>query len=900
MSIGRVQSIGNVLHEAARRDPFAIAILGPGRTPVTYRSLCGALDGVRAALNRAGFGRGDRVALVVPDGPEMAVAALAVASCCVCVPLNPSYKANEYDDYLTDLKLSALVIEAHLDTPARRAAQLGGIPVIDLVPIQDAGAGLFTLTSRREGFVRKAGMAEPHETAFVMQSSGTTGRSKRIPVSHVNLWFRYSSRLTSLRLTASDRVLNLMRLYHGSGLQTLLAALAAGGSAVCPPGPDVDGFFAWLAEYRPTWYAAPPPTHRAIVARAATNRGTIADCSLRFIRSSSGALSSQLQKDVEAVFGVPVLPAYGMTESGVVCSSPLPPGRAKPGSVGVPVGPELAIMDDAGAMVPTGSVGEVVIRGPAVFDGYEDDPQATAAAFRDGWFRTGDLGILDADGYVFLKGRIKDVINHGGQKVSPREVEDRLAEHPDVGEAVVFPLPHPTLGEDVAAAVVLRSGMTTAEDALRQFVAVGLANFKVPCRVLTVDDIPKSPNGKVNRQALADHFRGLLATPSATPEDPYEKTLAGIWAEELEVDRVGVRDNFFELGGDSLRVTRMCARVQAATGRALSVATVYNSPTVAQLAAVLRRGGDANRSSSFLVPIQAEGSRPPLFCMHSRWGYSDDYTPLALRLGPDQPVYGLQARGFDGAEPSHTSIGEMAVQYVQEIRALFPSGPYLLCGYSSAGVLAWEMAQLLRAQGQQVALLALLDANLHLDPALVPERVAALQVYRRRTQRHLDVLRTLPPREGLAYVLNRLAARRRRDESAGHPRPAPDPWHRPTQLRSLQAFLQTHGAARRAYRPRAYPGPITLFLARQPRDDVDLRRDPRLPGRLAAGPVEIHEVSGNHATFLQEPRARGLAKILRKCIDRAIGSAANLDPYRGSSPEPMTSNDRAGQTAPSP
>jgi oxalate---CoA ligase len=892
---GPAQSIGELLRDAARRHPHAVAITAPNRVPVTYESLLRALDEVRAALNRAGIGRGDRVALVVPDGPEMAVASLAVAASAVCVPLNPAYRANEYDLYLANLQASALMVEANLDSPARGAAQRFNIPIIDLIPSQDPGAGLFTLTTQREGVAIKDRFAAPHETAFVLHTSGTTDRSRRIPLSHANLWFRIWSRVAMLELTAHDRCLNLMRLHHGSGLNSVLTMLWAGGSAVCPPGPDVDAFFAWLAEYQPTWYAAPPPTHRAILARAADHRATIARHTLRFIRSSSGALSPQLQREIEDTFGVPVVQACGTTESGGVCCNPLPPRRRKPGSVGVPLlRSEVAIMNGTGAMVPPGTVGEVVIRGPAVFEGYEDDPEATAAAFRAGWYRTGDLGMLDVDGYLFLKGRIKDLINRGGEKVSPREIEDRLIEYPAVAEAVVFPLPHPTLGEDVAAAVVLHPGRTAAEADLRQFVALSFADFKVPCRVVVVDEIPKSPTGKVRRQALAEHFRSLLAISSVAPEDPLEEALTRIWAEELEIAHVGVHDNFFELGGDSLRVTRMCARAQATTGRALSVATVYRWPTVAQLTKVLQEEGDTNRSFPSLVPIRAAGSRPPLFCMHSRWGYADDYTPLALRLGPEQPVYGLQARGTDGIQSPHTRIEDMGTQYVQEIRAFFPRGPYLLCGYSSAGGLAWEIAQQLHAQGQRVALLALLDASLYQNPALVPDRVPVLQFNRRRTQLHVDALRELAPRDRLAYVLEHLKARGRRRASAGPLMTAEEEQLRSQLTPALLALMETHRAARRAYRPRPYPGPVTVFLARQPW--VNLRYDPRLPGRLAAGPVEIHEVPGDHSTLIKEPHVRILAKTLRECIDRAIepGQQPRSTPRLLFALRPGPSHDRVG------
>lgn len=755
---------------------------------------------------------------------------------------------------------------------------------MQLMPERDAEAGLFTLRSEEAVGSARCESASSADIALVLYTSGTTARPKRVPLTHANLWARAQQRITALELTERDRCLNMMPLYHDSGLQMAFATLASGGTVLCPPRFDPEVFFAWLDEFHPTWYSAVPTVQAAVLSRAEHSRDGLNRCGLRFIRVGTGSLAPQVLDEVERVFAAPVIQTYGMTEVGTICSHPMPPRLRKPGSVGVPAGPAVAIIDERGAHLPAGAIGEVVVRGPNVFCGYEDDPVATAAAFCDGSFRTGDLGVLDADGYLFLKGRLKDLINRGGEKVPPPEVEDRLAQHLAVAEAAAFAVAHPTLGEDVAAAVVLREGARATEQDLRQFVALRLAAFKVPSRVLVVDEIPKGPTGKVRRQDLAEHFSALLTIPFVAPGDPFEEALARIWAEELGTDHVGVHDNFFELGGDSLRATRMCARVQAVTGRGLSLATVFRFPTIAQLAKVPPQEGATNRSASSLVAIQINGSRPPLLCLHTMWGHVSDYYSLARHLGPDQPVYGLQAKGIDGTETPPTRIEDMAAQYVQDIRSCFPSGPYLLCGYSAGGLVAWEVAQQLLAQGQRVALLALLDAGLYANPALVPERVSPFPVFFQRIQGHVDALGESSSRDRLAYISRRLKARWRRRASAGvlpalagseaeSPQSPATELIEPTAATSVtrKALVEVHRAARRAYLPRQYPGPVTVFLARELW--VDVRRDPRLPGRLAAGPVEIHRVSGTHYTFMAEPRVRVTAKSLRGCIDKAIEPA---------------------------
>ena len=300
--------------------------------------------------------------------------------------------------------------------------------------------------------------------------------------------------------------MNVMPLFHIHGLMAAtLAPLSAGGSIFCTPGFNALRFFAWLDEARPTYYTAVPTMHQAILSRARGNREILERARLRFVRSSSSSLPPQVMAELEEVFGAPVVEAYAMTEAAhqMTCN-PLPPGERKPGTVGVAAGPEVLIMDAAGALLPAGSVGEVVIRGTNVTDGYENNPEANATAFSDGWFRTGDQGVMDGEGYLTITGRLKEIINRGGEKISPREVDDVLMDHPAVQQVVTFAVPHPKLGEEVAAAVVLREGMDATPQDVRDFAMTRLAAFKCPKTVVILDEIPKGPTGKLQRIGLAD------------------------------------------------------------------------------------------------------------------------------------------------------------------------------------------------------------------------------------------------------------------------------------------------------------------------------------------------------------------------------------------------------------
>jgi acyl-CoA synthetase (AMP-forming)/AMP-acid ligase II len=340
---------------------------------------------------------------------------------------------------------------------------------------------------------------------MVLHTSGTTSRPKIVPLSQANLCASAQHIARTLAFTGADRGLNIMPLFHIHGLIAgVLTPLSAGSMVFCTPGFNALKFFAWMDEARPTWYTAVPTMHQTILSRASKSADVIARHPLRFIRSSSSSIPPQVIREMEEVFGAPLIESYGMTEAThQMASNPLPPAVRKPGSVGVAAGPEVAIMGEDGTLLPRGATGEIVIRGPNVTAGYENNPKANADAFTHGWFRTGDQGMMDEDGYVTLTGRLKEIINRGGEKISPREVDEILMDHPAVAQVVCFGMPHPKLGEEVAAAVVLREGQSATERDLQAFVASRAAEFKVPKKILVMDEIPKGATGKLQRIGLA-------------------------------------------------------------------------------------------------------------------------------------------------------------------------------------------------------------------------------------------------------------------------------------------------------------------------------------------------------------------------------------------------------------
>ncbi len=588
-----------LLRTQADQTPDSIAIAAPGRSTLTYGALIDRINKLIRLLREKGLDKQDRIAIVLPNGPEMAVAFLGLTAFATSAPLNPTYTEEEFGYYLTDLKVSTLMVQSGVSTPATTAAKARGISVMELSPVMDAPAGTFVF---EDGPSESGALeyARAGDTAILLHTSGTTARPKIVPLSQQNICTSALNVKASLKLTPADRCLNIMPLFHIHGLVgALLSSLAAGASVVCTPGFYATRFFQWMKESRPTWYTAVPTMHQAILGQAAANHEVIEACPLRFIRSCSASLPCPLMTELESTFNSPVVEAYGMTEAAhQITSSPLPPLKRKPGSVGISAGNETAIMDHDGEILAAGEIGEIVIRGQSLTAGYERDREANDQAFVDGWFRTGDQGFLDGDGYLFIQDRLKEIIKRGGENISPREIEAVLLDHPAVAQAVAFAVPDRRLGEEIASVVVLEEGASISEQQLREYVAARLAPFKTPRRVLFRDDLPKGPTGKIQRIGLserlglrADSFgRAIPAAehrPFTAPRTAVEESLAAIWTEVLGLEHISTFDNFLDLGGDSMSATMIASRVSRDLLLKLPLLSFFEAPNIAAQAMII-------------------------------------------------------------------------------------------------------------------------------------------------------------------------------------------------------------------------------------------------------------------------------------------------------------------------
>ncbi|MEH2257825.1 acyl--CoA ligase [Nostoc sp.] len=479
------------------------ALVTPDGRSLTYKQLRENVIGLVSQLNSFGLKRGERIAIAMTNGSPMAITFLAAALCGTAAPLNPKYKQEEFAFYYQDTQAKALITLS--EGPEAAIASVTPDMMLINAKVNTDGTLSFELVKTGSQPAESSNPVAPNadDLAMILHTSGTTSRPKRVPIRHRNLIASASNLISAYSLTAADTTLCLMPLFHVHGLVgCLLATLASGGTLVCPNGFNALEFWKLVDTYKPTWYSAAPTMHQTILARASRNLEIVKANRFRFIRSSSASLPPIIIEQLEATLNAPVVESYSMTEaSHLMTTNPLPPKVRKPSTVGYGFGVEVGIMDSEGNLLSKGSLGEVVIKAPNVIDGYENNPEANATAFVNGWFRTGDQGAVDADGYLRLTGRIKELINRGGEKISPLEVDDVLLRHPAVAEALAFAVPHKSLGEDIHAAVVLKA--EAGEKELLAHCATMLADFKVPKQIHILDQLPRGATGKLQRLAMA-------------------------------------------------------------------------------------------------------------------------------------------------------------------------------------------------------------------------------------------------------------------------------------------------------------------------------------------------------------------------------------------------------------
>src|SRR5665213_1039560 len=699
----------SAIADCAESNPNAPALIEPNGLTLNYSELRTQLTAVGRRLEQAGIGSRDTVCILLPQGVRQVLAVAGVLNYCICVPLQPRTIVTEVKAAIGQVAAAALIVSPEFEMEAEAGLDMG---LIVLVAHKDQSPQDWKI--RRPLLSRKPS-ARNSDAVLLLLTSATTTTHKLVPLSASNLDAGAVARRNSLRLTASDRMLLMTSLSHKIGIGTTLAQFLAKGSIIATGGFDHASYLHWLHDLKPTWYDCAPTVHQAAFVELMRSPPQ-APVSLRFLQSAGAPLPVDVRKGLEQLLRIPVFNDYGMTEACAIATDALLSDSRVPNSLGRTCGMEISIMHASGELLPAGEEGEIVVRGPAVFSGYQDDADANRSAFQDGWFRTGDQGLLDVDGNLFLTGRLKEMINRGGEKISPSEVDAAILSHPMVVDAAAFAVPHRTLGEDVACAVVLRdegqSGVNAHE--LRHFAAQRLAAFKVPHHIHFVDEIPRGELGKPQRWVLSERFSEKRATPPSAAEviqhlhedGIFFEVLHEIWARILDRDDLGFNEDFFEAGGDSLAAVNMLAEIDQRFGCQTSAwaASFLDEPTLENLVVLVGnpatpRPNPGDPSDIRIFPVRKSGTCEELFCLPTEGHEGLYFRRLATHLAGKmdlsivRPVNTFHNIGLFSIEREGKEVAKVIRRAQQE-------GPYFVGGYCYGGVIAVEAARQLASEGQ--------------------------------------------------------------------------------------------------------------------------------------------------------------------------------------------------------
>lgn len=850
-------SIGARLDCWAERTPTAPAILDIDGQTLSFAELHAARQSLAVQLRDVDIAPGDHVAVLMANGPELAITMLGIVSFATCLPLDPSLTAANMAELTQRGRAVAIVCDADNVAMAAEVARRTCVPVLRVSPTDMFGhlAVSGEQPARSDGRPPSLTVPTGDHIAVLIATSGTTGRPKIIPLRHRHVLASAAALASAQQLQPTDRALAIVPFWFGQGfVSTLVASLAVGGSVVCARAMMPEQFDHWLGVVQPTWYTAPPSMHAHLVAVTGDSRSTY---TLRFIRAAGSVLSEDVRHALEARFGAPVIDVYGLTEALGLAATPFAPQPRPAGSVGLPTSTtEVRVVDAGGRAVDRGVTGEIIVRGPMVADGYFDDEVETAARFRDGWLHTGDVGMQDDAGFVFVAGRAGDLINHAGQKVSPSEVEAVLLTHPAVADVAVCAVAHTVHGHDVAAGVVVRSGHQVTPRELRQFASGELAPWKLPSTIVFVDALPRTSSGKVLRSQLAEVVGRSQSTARTSPVSeppitPVEQVVAEIFARHLK-KTVSRHDDFFSCGGDSLRAMQVVEDIRDALGQALKVSTVYRWPTVAELSEEVERW----RARAVGMPVKSVAPARTTFV---KLFYPSNLDGIADELGHDIDIVDIVVPEQVILDGSRHTVESLAAGCIADLDAVRPSGPLVLAGHSFAALIAFEAAVQLRATRRDVLALVIVDGS---APGVSYGR--AQRVFG-RMRFHVTQMAGMSALSAVRHGVTKLGVALR--EWGGEfvlrvsrvlQRPVPG------AITNIITYSRTLS---NAYEPRAFDGPVLVIRATHShpgtRDDqiTDLGWAPHVTGKLRVVGVE-----GDHESILVGSRARIIADHIKELL----------------------------------
>jgi amino acid adenylation domain-containing protein len=840
------------------RTPNAEAVEHSGQQ-LTYRELNDRANQLAQFLRKRGVAPESKVGICLRRSLELPVALLAVLKAGgVCVPLDPAYPRERLAYMLEDSQTALVLTQPGL-----------------LAEVTDFDAEIVNLDSTWNSFSQESrenvhSGVTPDNLAYVIYTSGSTGKPRGVLLTHRGFVNHNTASVGLFGLSPADRMAQFASISFDIAVEEIFPTWISGGTLVVreeDASLAVGDFLGWVRDKRVTALDLPTAYWHELVGELSESKLRLPD-SLRMVivggeKASSAALSAWRKFAGPRVRWVNT---YGPTETSVIVTA-FEPKNSEGIPAVLPIGRPIAntkihILDGNLQPLPVGLPGDLYVSGPGLARGYLNRSEITAEKFIADPFsgepgarmyKTGDVARYLPNGEIEFAGRTDDQVKIRGYRVELKEIEAVLESHPGVREMVVMARENEA-GEKILVAYVVPSReQTPTGSELRAHLKQKLPHYMVPAAFVLLETMPKTPNGKVDKRAMPAPTSADYAEVHeyVAPTDEIETRMAQIWATILGKDRIGIRDNFFELGGHSLLAARLMHRIEQAFGQRLPLAALLQSPTIEQLSTLLRQEGGAAAWSS-LVAIQAEGSRPAFFCVHGVGGNVLGFRDLARHLGSDQPFYALQPEGLDGKRPCLTSVTEMAVSYLREIRRVQPEGPYHIGGYSFGGLVAYEMAQQLHAQDQEVALLALFDTY----PGKVETRGSQLKN-----------LFKLPLKEQAAFILKKgtfvMMTLRKRLELQMLPRP-------------LRNVRQACSRAAGGYDVQPYSGQVTLFRVKE--KSVGSLNDPyAIWWRVAAGGVDLREISGDHLSLLKEPQVRLLAEQLSSALERSTSESSLVE-----------------------
>ena len=860
--------ITDYLFTAASSNPESPAIYLPDANFITYKQLTDQINKLSLELVEGGFKNGNRIAILMPHCLEAVLAFYAATFIATAVPLNPNSSAEELKKYITLAKVNAIIVKEGYSSVVKQISVEMAIPLI-LMKLNDKGNFQFAF----DGIISQENdncINQECDIAVVLFTSGTTSTPKVVPLTHANLIKTVDTTIEIFDLHKDDRCISVTSLFHIYGIVgPILSAAATGSSVVCLPAFNPQEFFRILQTLKITWYAASPAIHYAVAEYAEKISAARESYCLRLIRSGSAPIAVKVIDKLKRFFDAVVVQGYGLTETAglATCNSPIL-GRIKNESVGRTTGCEIGIIDEQENLLPQSAAGEIVIRGDSVTKGYENIDSNNQIFLENGWFRTGDQGYFDEDGHLFITGRIKEIINRGGVKISPYEVEEILCRHQDVVDAAVFAAPHSYLGEVPMALVVLTPDSSLTTEQLKEFLSDRISLAKVPAQILFVAKIPKSANGKVQRRLLYHYIQNhpeefpakLLETAAADDvefNNKTEKMLADIWCELFKVERISKTEDFFEAGGDSLMAEMLFAEIERVLAVKMPADTFLANRTIQKLAAAICQDKQSIKDFDFIVPINASNTYPPLFCIHNVGGDVLTYRIMADYLGKEHAVYGLSLN-LEAKELQHPlRIIDLASLYIKEMRAVQPKGPYFIAGHSLGGMIAYEISRQLQEQNQEVALLAMLDTRLTHAKRRKP--------LWEKLKHNYQKLATVPFKQILPYLrqktLDEIGRLQVRNFMRHYPASLDSKLNDAALKKSLLRYASQH------YKPESYNGTITYFNAAQ--DNQKYTEESLRAWSKLANKVELVQIDATHSTIVADPAAKELAKNLRYILQNS-------------------------------